>query len=526
MKNANKKTNEIIEKIEAEKEILKTMPKNNKKNIKKYSEKIEELKNEYSNLNNKITKEMNKRYQIAISIENNPEINKINAELNKIEKILLILNEQQTSYEKMGLDKIIYKIDKYYKGNLEDINEQIYLAIQKFEEVGIKLKLSDFNYSIFVSQYMETFFDDKTKGDKKAKKLQQKFEEVYWKCSDIIIHIELNLRKIYMKNENDIDKYFEKEKNNIIRQYEKKREDIKKMYEQKVIKRDKEIERDKKQILDDFLNQKLNVADFEEEKIKSNYSKLLPELSDEEFMNEDVQKGIKEFLRSLYEYRNYLKFEFIIKDIQKYYKEKEKYKNSYKEAKKKVEDIEKKIKKINKKATRKGIFKKTTKKLKQTPEQKQITAEAINAYKEMELNKFYNKIYSILRDDSTIYETLELASSYYNYLTKCIIENNSTITQDKIDRLIDELKLFLKNPYINIINNLTILEENDIAMIIKDRYKLLNFNIDKDDLDEKKLNGLIKILENIEVNYNLKILGLDIKKIGELIEIKQVLNVQ
>ena len=224
MKNANKKTNEIIEKIEAEKEILKTMPKNNKKNITKYSEKIKELKKEYSNLNNKITKEMNKRYQTAISIENNPEINKINTELNKIEKILLILNEQQTSYEKMGLDKIIYKIDKYYKGNLEDINEQIYLAIQKFEEVGIKLKLSDFNYSIFVSQYMETFFDDKTKGDKKVKKLQQKFEEVYWKCSDIIVHIELNLRNIYMKNENDIDKYFEKEKNNIIRQYEKKRE--------------------------------------------------------------------------------------------------------------------------------------------------------------------------------------------------------------------------------------------------------------------------------------------------------------
>ena len=238
------------------------MPKNNKKNITKYSEKIKELKKEYSNLNNKITKEMNKRYQTAISIENNPEINKINTELNKIEKILLILNEQQTSYEKMGLDKIIYKIDKYYKGNLEDINEQIYLAIQKFEEVGIKLKLSDFNYSIFVSQYMETFFDDKTKGDKKVKKLQQKFEEVYWKCSDIIVHIELNLRNIYMKNENDIDKYFEKEKNNIIRQYEKKRDDIKKIYEQKVIKRDKEIEQDKKQILDDFLNQKLNVADF------------------------------------------------------------------------------------------------------------------------------------------------------------------------------------------------------------------------------------------------------------------------
>ena len=164
--------------------------------------------------------------------------------------------------------------------------------------------------------------------------------------------------------------------------------------------------------------------------------------------------------------------------------------------------------------------------MKQTPEQKQITAEARNAYKEMELNKFYNKIYSILRDDSTIYETLELASSYYNYLTKCIIENNSTITQDKIDRLIDELKLFLKSPYTNIINNLTILEENDIAMIIKDRYKLLNFNVDKEDFNEKKINNLISLLENIVIAYNMKKIDLDIHEIEEILEIKQALKIQ
>ena len=37
MKNSERKNNEILEKIESEKEILKTLPQNNKKNIAKYS---------------------------------------------------------------------------------------------------------------------------------------------------------------------------------------------------------------------------------------------------------------------------------------------------------------------------------------------------------------------------------------------------------------------------------------------------------------------------------------------------------
>ena len=36
---------EIIKKIEAEKEVLSTMQRNNKKNIQKYVQKIQELKN-------------------------------------------------------------------------------------------------------------------------------------------------------------------------------------------------------------------------------------------------------------------------------------------------------------------------------------------------------------------------------------------------------------------------------------------------------------------------------------------------
>ena len=85
MEKSDKKTNEIIEKIEAEKEILATMPKNNKKNISKKLEKIEQLQKEYNKFLKKITKEMNERYQETIEIKSNEKIKKLDNELEKIE---------------------------------------------------------------------------------------------------------------------------------------------------------------------------------------------------------------------------------------------------------------------------------------------------------------------------------------------------------------------------------------------------------------------------------------------------------
>ena len=302
MRNSKKKTDEIIEKIEAEKEILKTMPKNNQKNIAKYLEKIEQLKKEYNNLLDKTVKEMQKRYEIAIDVQSDKEIEKKEVELDRISKILIILNDMQTSYEKMGLDKIIYKIDKYYKGNLEEINELIDLVIKKFEEVGITLKLADFNYSIFVEQYMKTFFEERNNGNVKSTKIKEKFEEVYWECSDIIVHIELNLRNIYLNNKANIDKYFEKEKNNILKQYEKTREDIKGLYSEIKKQRDEKSAQDRKQLLDKFLEGVYVAQNFEEEIINSNYEKILSTNNCER--NQELQKGILEFLNSLYEYKS------------------------------------------------------------------------------------------------------------------------------------------------------------------------------------------------------------------------------
>ena len=106
-----------------------------------------------------------------------------------------------------------------------------------------------------------------------------------------------------------------------------------------------------------------------------------------------------------------------------------------------------------------------------------------------------------------------------------MIENNKTITQEKIEEQIKQLNEFLKNPYNNIITNITITDEKDIAMIIKDRYQLLNFNIKIEDLNWKNLDNLITILENVVTSFSLKKTGLEIQNIQEMLQIKNTLKI-
>ena len=139
-------TDKIIADIDICKEILSTMPKNNEKNKKKRIEYIDEAKEKYISCKKEIIEILQKRYDEQLNIEINPEINNLNARLKTIEDVLYLLNEEQTSYEKMGLDKNIYKLEKFYKENFDNINEQIAQSIEKFEKVGIKLNKEDFGY--------------------------------------------------------------------------------------------------------------------------------------------------------------------------------------------------------------------------------------------------------------------------------------------------------------------------------------------------------------------------------------------
>ena len=516
---------EIIKKIEAEKKVLSTMPRNNKKNIQKYVQKIQELKNEYQEAEDKIFIEIKKVYKNITSVEENPKINKKSAEIEELSKFLEILDTAQTSYEKMGLDKRIYKLGKFYKENLESINEEILACINEFENVGIKLTEKDFDYSVYVNDYMKTFFEER--NNITSDTLKNKFESVYWQCPDLIIHIELNFRYIYLKNQKEIDKYFESKKDFVIKQTNVSSQMIIEKYE----KNQRELiaykDMDKYRIINKFLTGKLDIKDYEEDKIKQEYSKMflkdicnVKTKKDQKEMNEDSIK----FLRSLIEYKNFINYKFIYEDIKKKYEQKDEHKNSYNAIRKEIVSQEKKLKKLNKKINGKGLFQKKDKKEKQTLQYNEIVKDLKEKYKKMDEEEIYQKIINNLNDESSIYDVLIFASKFNNYLTDCIIENNPSITQEEIEEVINGLKQFLTDPYIIIIKNITLLENKNIAIIISDRYKLLNFNIQKDDINEENLDNLIDSLNKIKNYYEIEQAGIDINTIKFVCEADKILK--
>mgnify|MGYP003303700102 CR=1 FL=1 len=187
------------------------------------------------------------------------------------------------------------------------------------------------------------------------------------------------------------------------------------------------IIKNKKKLLLNFLSGVLDIKDYEEEKIQSNYSKILAPtvINGIEINRGKIEKGIRELLNSLYEYKNYTNFKFIIDNLKKHYEEKDKYSKIYEETLKKVLENEKKLMQINRKLSRKrGFFRKKKQEIKQSTEQNQIVEQLKKDYKDLELNKFLNKMAYNLDENATIYDALKLASSYYYYLAVCIIENN------------------------------------------------------------------------------------------------------
>ncbi len=517
--------NKILEKIETDKEVLSTIPRNNKKNIAKYIQALQELQEEYNNVSQEVYDELNKRYKKILSVKTNRDIEEERTEIEEVSNLLDVIGTIKTPYEKMGLDKRIYRLGRFYKENLESINKEILECINKFKKVGINLSADNFEYSIYVNEYMHTFFNEL--NDINSEVVKNKFEEIYWKCPDLIIHIELNLRYIYMINQKNIYKYYENRKTELLKIINIEADKVEEKFFRLKKKYDEDISSDKHLLIQSFLDGTLDYKDYEYKKIMDEYLKLVPqtlmENGSKRAIKEITQNSIK-FLNSLYEYKNYLKFQYIFDDIKTKYQEKEQHKNSYNETKKEISIKEKKLDKLNKKMNGKGLFNKKNKKEQQTAEYNALILEIKNLYKKLDNDEIYVKIIDNLTDSSTIYNVLKFASQFSTYVTECSIKNNPSITQEEIEQNILELQEFLNNPYNIIIKNITILEEKNISIIISDRYKLLSFTIEKDDINPDNLDNLIDILRKIKNYYYIQKSEINLDDMRFICEFKKIAN--
>lgn len=514
--------------ISQDKETLSVLPKNNKKNTIEYLATIEEMSNKYKRIKKRAISEIDSRYNNILRTDIKQEVKELKDKIDSYQDLIL-LDDNINSYEKMELDEISYNLNNFYKNDLNLINEHILKCIQIFKKCGIELTAKDFKYNQYTYKYMVTFFEEINNDLINSEKIRIVFEEVYWKCSNILKYINLNIQYLYYKNLKEIDKYFKNEKNKMLEKYKSKSSN-EILHNYMMLKEEyfTKYNSDEYVLLNKFTTGGMDINRFTDSEIKSEYSKIVK--LDIDKMNQQeldmLNDNIYKLSNTLYEYKKYLKYINIIDNMKK--RNAEASKTEYNVAKdlKQISQEEAKLMKINTKIDkanngRKGLINKQNKIVQLVEKSDTILNKLQELYDKLEESILNTQIKKMFSENATIYELLYFASYRYSYFSECIKNEENEENQENIA----QLKEFLSNPQFNVlIKNIRINDDKKIDQMIKDGYYLFNIEIQEENLKPENLDGLIEIVDKIVLYNNIKkseITVPDIKFMCELKRIKQ-----
>ena len=485
--------------ISLDKEVLESLPTNNKKNINKKLEEVSTRYNTYIKLRDDVYNELLKRLKPYIEISFN-DYSDVVKSIDELYKALTSTNNLSSPYEKLKLDKIVYSLTNDLESDLEVTNNLLLKVITIFNKVGIKLTSNDFNYTKYVNNYMKEFFNNINNLD--SIELKKTFDEIYWKCPDLIIELELNIRYLYLKNKDKFSKYVNSLNKEMLSKFKRREESLIDDYSYLRSKLTSLEFNDKNNLIYKFVNNELKLDDYDDNKIEIILNNLFT------IRNDDYIDIVIKLLNSLKEYKDYLKYEEIIIRFRELYKS-EIEKNFLSTRFKKISKLESKLFKLNKKEINSN---KKTKVSKYELDITNIIKEIRDIYLEIDQNMYKEVIKNNIKDNSTVFKAYLLTLQYYSFLKEFFND----------DSKINEFSYFVLNPNNNIINNLTMLEEREIDTIIVDNYKLFNVNISKEALSKDNLDSLINDLEKIIINYRIKKLGIDVEELKNVKEIQLI----
>ena len=499
---------EYKEKIKIELDNLTTMPKDNAKNIRVYKEKLSSIKNNYVNDLNLVYEEIKRRNIKYKECTINKELDVLNNSIMEFKKMLPLLNTFSSSYTKSGLAMVLYDLSHFYTVMLDKVNTDILNAILIFKKVGIDLDEKSFNYSYYSNIYMNKFLSSINDNTVDNDKLKIFFENIYWKCPDIITLIVVNFKYLYFIYKKKFDAYYDNLNNSL------NNNNVLTRYIETSTNRDNLNFNDSYTIINNFLNGKEDINSYSNDKIDSEYKKIFNNPS-----SRDNEDDVVKLLYTLTEYKYYLRFKYVIDDIKTLHIDREKYKNGSVKIKKEIAKLEKKIFGYNKRVYK--IKDKSTKFDKLNDEVNNIILRIRDLYIEYE-NKLFLENVLKLGDNPTLHDMLLIGSSNYDYLVNLIKKQEISI--ELVNKEIKELYDFIYYPYINIINNIWLNNEKEIKYIIMDRYNLFGFDITEDELDDNNIDNLIKTAKTILVYTSMKKLGIEYDKIKFVINTNAMIN--
>ena len=508
----------IDKQIETDKEVITVLPRNGIKAIKTLLQTIKDMQEKYEHVNELLLKDIEKRYDELTTVESNDELPKLEEEILKLD-VAIKNTDTRSSFEKMRLDKIVYNVNGYYKSNLERLNTELVDCVKQFEAVGVRISANDFNISEYAKEYMTVLLQEVYNGEINSEKIKDTFEKVYWKCSDVVAHLYVNIRHIYEKYETEIDKFYENKTQEILENLNSTQQQVE---DTKIalIRRKKKIEDiDNKLILEKFYKGTLNINDYKEENYKKIYldlvSKEVSDLSEKE--KSEMDENIEKLNENLNEYFKFSEYKFLsdgvleirekeLKAIEKN-KGKKVKKTEYDAIRENIKKTTANIFKINTKLEKpaKGLFgKKVASEKKNSAvilERNNLILELKKLYMQLDDEIIKQKIMQNIDETSSILDVLKLGSYYYGFMAKEIIKKYPEITDKELGEMAKNIRDFITFSNFTVINYIKISDKKELSVIIKDKYKLFGMQLSKENFNEDNIEDLIKKVRII-ANYN------------------------
>lgn len=488
------------------------------------TEKITNLLKEVTLYNNYIKEAINESTNKVIQ-----ELEKEVETLQKYKKIYLI---NKNFYDALGINRILYRIDN--PDILESFNLDLIRLIRILEKQKIVITKEDFNYTTYVNKYMTVLLDNIGK-EGFTQIMKNTFDGIYWEEHDILDNIAVNIKNIFTKNEKFIkDEAQQKLKDYVVENNINEEEAFKKLYETKIKLRDLK-DTDPIYIKKLFIEEKINPADYNNNQILNTINTLNPHFNT--FDNNTKNKFFDDVRLCKYEldeYKNYLKYKYLIDDVKKMidnknvtasnYQKKEKELQIKTKEHQKLVQKEKKLKDKKEKILKKNtstFFKEKNKidKVSVIDEELKSLKEFINPLndniKEITKNKdrykFETTLVNTINDESKIDDVLKLFLSSYTILYDSIKGHYEEIN-DIENRIVDFYNFMTYTDKV-IINNINFKEYENINNIIEDKYKSLNILLDLNDIENAYKN--VTTLYNYR---NIKYSKINLETIKERLE--------
>ena len=535
---------ELVENIEkqitTDKEVISVLPRNGIKAIKTLLKTITDMTEKYENLNEKLLKEIEDRYTELTTVEENKEIPQLEQEILKYD-MAEKNTDTRSSFEKMGLDRVVYNVNGYYKSNLERLNKELIFSVKQFEKVGIKLTAEDFCISEYAKKYMEVLLSEAYEGDINSEAVKNTFEKVYWQCSEVVSHLYVNIRYIYDRYENQIDKFYNEKAQEILKSLSLTLEGVEEKKAELIKQKNQIEETDNKNILDKFYTGSLNINDYKEDNYKRIYLELtnkdVTKLSETE--KREIDENIDKLNTNLTEYAKYLEYKFLVEEVlqtrqellknAEANKDKKVKKTQYELIKEEIKKLQTEIFKLNAKIEKpnKGFFDRKKEEKKDSIailQRNNLVLDLKKTYMQLDEEMIKQKILQNLDETSSLYDVIKFASSYYGYMAKVMIKNNEDITDKEIGEKAEKIRKFVNFSNFTVINHVNISDTKELSIIIKDKYKLLGMQISKENFEDDSIEDLIRKVKIINTYNNILKSKFSIKDLEYIMNVKEMLK--